>query len=423
MKFIVSYDVSKKINNKPERFEGFSVPYLYKKFKQKDDYNIIDLEKFKSLKFNDEDIVIIPFFNRHHLQLEHKMLSEQLVEIFGDNLFRENTLVILGTHAESNGNQVRGDDKLLNTEAGDLIYSNIQKNNQKVKLIVDGSNTYGMNKPNDSKSSLVSAQFFVEWAETLMNDYKGKEIFQHNLKNIEKLQDRDKTFTCLQRRPRQCRVINLYNIYNQDLQDTGYYSLRLNSLDSVRHWKFQLLKDREWRVESDDWINFNTKFKDFLEIIKEHGDYTCDEANLYVNQAFDLNQTHYLNSYFQVVAETLTNSHTIFFTEKIYKPIICGSPFFVLGNRHSLKSLQNLGFKTFSDWWDESYDEYYSHYERSKKVFSIVKDLSNKPKSYLNSMLLEQKEILVHNHNNMIKLINDNYYIDDMLDILVGDKK
>jgi hypothetical protein len=38
-------------------------------------------------------------------------------------------------------------------------------------------------------------------------------------------------------------------------------------------------------------------------------------------------------------------------------------------------------------------------------------------------MLLEQKEILVHNHNNMIKLINDNYYIDDMLDILVGDKK
>ena len=124
-----------------------------------------------------------------------------------------------------------------------------------------------------------------------------------------------------------------------------------------------------------------------------------------------------------MVAETLTNSHTIFFTEKIYKPIICGSPFFVLGNRHSLKSLQNLGFKTFSDWWDESYDEYYSHYERSKKVFSIVKDLSNKPKSYLNSMLLEQKEILVHNHNNMIKLINDNYYIDDMLDILVGDKK
>ena len=94
-----------------------------------------------------------------------------------------------------------------------------------------------------------------------------------------------------------------------------------------------------------------------------------------------------------------------------------------MGNRHSLKSLQNLGFKTFSDWWDESYDEYYSHYERSKKVFSIVKDLSNKPKSYLNSMLLEQKEILVHNHNNMIKLINDNYYIDDMLDILVGDKK
>jgi len=202
-----------------------------------------------------------------------------------------------------------------------------------------------------------------------------------------------------------------------------YYSLRLNDVNSIRNWKFHLMKDREWRVESEDWNLFSSKFSTFINKIINHGDYTCDDSDLYVNQALDLKPQHYLNSYFQIVAETLINSHTIFFTEKIYKPIICGSPFFVLGNRHSLKSLQSLGFKTFSDWWDESYDDDYSHYERSKKVFSIISELNKKPKKYLNNMLKEQKETLVYNHNNLLQLIKNNDYVDRILNILIGEEK
>ena len=38
------------------------------------------------------------------------------------------------------------------------------------------------------------------------------------------------------------------------------------------------------------------------------------------------------------------------------KPIMNFHPFFVVGNPFTLKRLKELGFKTFSDVWDESYD-------------------------------------------------------------------
>lgn len=79
--------------------------------------------------------------------------------------------------------------------------------------------------------------------------------------------------------------------------------------------------------------------------------------------------------------------------------------FFVLGNRGSIGLLKDMGFKTFSHWWDESYDDMYSHYERSKKVFSTIENFKTKSKQDLNIILQEQKEILVFNHNKLLELI------------------
>ena len=46
-----------------------------------------------------------------------------------------------------------------------------------------------------------------------------------------------------------------------------------------------------------------------------------------------------------------------FLTEKTFKPMSYGMPFMIFGNRHSLKRVRDLGFKTFPEWFDESYDE------------------------------------------------------------------
>ena len=62
----------------------------------------------------------------------------------------------------------------------------------------------------------------------------------------------------------------------------------------------------------------------------------------------------YSRSKIELVTETETNF--FFITEKTIKPIRAGIPFVIVGCRHYLKKLKQLGFKTFSPYIDESYD-------------------------------------------------------------------
>lgn len=63
-------------------------------------------------------------------------------------------------------------------------------------------------------------------------------------------------------------------------------------------------------------------------------------------------------SYFNLIVETdLEHNHSFFLTEKTIKSVITGQPFVVFSNMHHLKNLKEIGFKTFSECWDESYDD------------------------------------------------------------------
>jgi hypothetical protein len=432
MKYIVSYSVEKEIDKKPEFFYGFSEWYLNRNSRTRDvkltkQFVQINLKEFNEMKFKDNDIVILPFFNRNRLNYEYEMITNQIKSIFGKNLYRKNTHLILGVCSESNGNRRRRnpDYNITNEEAGDLVYKLVGKENQKVKLIVDGSAKYGIKKPTNNKSKLVSGNLFMEWAEKLLTSQKEGgvlahgEIFKNNIKKIKKLEDRDKLFTCLQRRPRLCRFINLYNIYRYNLDKSGFYSLRLSSFDPVRGYADTFRRNRDWKIQSENFKTATREFTKFIKTLKGRESYQCDDVDLNVNLALNLNSNHYLDSYFHVVVESLIDSEVMFFTEKIYKPIICGAPFFVLGNRGSIRELHNLGFKTFDKWWDESYDDDFSHWERSKKVFSILEELNKKSKSELNIILNEQLPILIDNYNRMKHLIKNNTYIEDIIKLIL----
>lgn len=65
----------------------------------------------------------------------------------------------------------------------------------------------------------------------------------------------------------------------------------------------------------------------------------------------------YQDTWFSVVTETAHEYPYSFRTEKIYKPIIAGHPFMVSANYGFYRDLHNLGFKTFGDLIDESFDQ------------------------------------------------------------------
>lgn len=80
---------------------------------------------------------------------------------------------------------------------------------------------------------------------------------------------------------------------------------------------------------------------------------------LWNEKAFDLNE-HYRDVFCEIVCETYFTGRTFFVTEKLLRCIINRRPFMVQGPKWFLRNLKKLGFKTFSSWWSEGYDEDWS---------------------------------------------------------------
>ena len=80
----------------------------------------------------------------------------------------------------------------------------------------------------------------------------------------------------------------------------------------------------------------------------------------------DINQ-----SAIHVVAETVFDER-IHLTEKTLRPIACGHPFILVAGPGSLKYLKSYGFKTFSPWINEDYD---NEVEPAKRMQMIVKEM------------------------------------------------
>lgn len=90
------------------------------------------------------------------------------------------------------------------------------------------------------------------------------------------------------------------------------------------------------------------------------------------------------------------------FNEKIAKPMLSNMPFIIYGVPHQLKILKELGFKTFHEYWDETYDDIIDTDDRFNKLNDLVMSISRKSKPEIRNMYYGMQEILNHN-NKLIK--------------------
>jgi hypothetical protein len=91
------------------------------------------------------------------------------------------------------------------------------------------------------------------------------------------------------------------------------------------------------------------------------------------------------NSLIHVVTETVYRGKKNHLTEKTFKPIAMQQPFILQSCKHSLEYLRRYGFKTFGEFWDESYDEA----DDTVRTYEIGKLLEN-----INSMSQKEKASL-----------------------------
>lgn len=78
----------------------------------------------------------------------------------------------------------------------------------------------------------------------------------------------------------------------------------------------------------------------------------------------------------EIVAETYCVGTTFFPTEKTIRPIMAARPFLIQGPKNFLTNLRFMGFKTYSDYWDESYDKLEGP-ARWQSILATLKTIQN----------------------------------------------
>lgn len=128
----------------------------------------------------------------------------------------------------------------------------------------------------------------------------------------------------------------------------------------------------------------------------------------------------YENSYIHIVTETqFEEAETPFFSEKVWRPILNLQPFIMMGNPGSLKKLKELGFKTFSPFIDETYDNILDNPERFSLIEKELIKLNRLGLDEIHSWFMSIEDILIHNqhllysyrnYNPLCNLLNSNSY-------------
>ena len=82
----------------------------------------------------------------------------------------------------------------------------------------------------------------------------------------------------------------------------------------------------------------------------------------------------------------------------------------ILGSTNALKYLKSQGFETFSNWIDESYDDYD---DLDKKINIIISNLERFNKMTIDELKIirnEMEPVLIHNKNHMREYSAKKYY-------------
>lgn len=111
------------------------------------------------------------------------------------------------------------------------------------------------------------------------------------------------------------------------------------------------------------------------------------------------NPTWYNTTAFSIVAETVISSKLpLFVTEKTFKPLAYEHPFIVYGQPGILDFLHSLGFETFENVFDESYDNIIDDKTRLDNIAIQINEYSHSEFDQITKEKLKHNRNLFFNH-------------------------
>ena len=216
----------------------------------------------------------------------------------------------------------------------------------------------------------------------------------------------EKVFLCWNRRFRKHRTNLALALDKAGLVDRSYYSMHLTDPEmNSMHFKqtVDLYSNPLLRLGNQDVDNFVQKLPLVLDgetdIARMCGDF--DRAA----------KGFYENSLVSIVTETNFELSELTATEKTWKPAKEKHPFIIVGVAGALEAMREFGFKTFDEFWDESYDDIEDPKMRLFKIIEVCKKIGQWSPEQILDFKRRVKPIVEHNYNvlktNTAKIIAD----------------
>jgi hypothetical protein len=222
---------------------------------------------------------------------------------------------------------------------------------------------------------------------------RKKEIIDKKLHNW----NNKKIFFCLFGRPTASRLGIATHLYNN-----------YNSISHI-HFSAETTDDNLIQFELDKLLHYHLPSIQFVGELINNLPLLLSPSNRYT--AFDgyYYDDPLTNFYQDILIDLVVESHvagnTFYPTEKTTRPMWLKKPFITFASADYLCYLRQMGFRTFSDFWDEDYDGYQGR-DRYVRILQLVDNLSNKSQAELTDMYYSMQYTLDHNYN---LLLNQNY--------------
>lgn len=220
-----------------------------------------------------------------------------------------------------------------------------------------------------------------------LNNPSNVELVDYN--NISKL------YLNLNRTRNTHRALFLTCLHKENLLNAG-----LNSFDYVTDCSFTI-----W----DMIKSIDENLIDHANELQKEGKRVIDQpyTNYFMNSLINLNL--YRETFCSVITESLSEKNTLHFSEKTWKSFMIGHPFMVLSSPGALAYLRKEGFKTYSTWFDESYDEEPDLYKRVQKIINNLKKYENYSLEELKKVRADMQETIIYNRQHLIEHYNKKY--------------
>jgi hypothetical protein len=233
-----------------------------------------------------------------------------------------------------------------------------------------------------------------------------------NITNVEYV--KEKTFLMFNRRwlSHPHRTLFLYHAYKNKLLDDFYMSFSKTDVD--HNANYSTVVGGHWGNFSDDPIDENIliEIEKRLPLILDTEDLVTSSLMF---EQFETTRQFYEKSFISIVSETYFDNNILHLTEKTFKPMIYKHPFIILGPSNFLLKLKELGFKTFDNVWDESYDQTHDHRERFHRIIQLVESISKKTFEEKKELLVKCLPSIEHNFNLLKNFKANKLVVNDIL--------